>query len=234
MKEESILQMQGKVTDGQYINEPFVSRMNDPIFNLLRSLALDQQELDILLKDTWWECHWDPGHWLDKVFSKFKEETFVSRLIGRVSLFHQIFLHGKMHFLAKMTASKLDLQFRAKNACAPQRFMSSSYSSLKRLEISYETYVDTFRDHHNEEVMEYKLCSSDFIFDLCGLLGLLWPIVILMLKAQLQWCPGWKFPYFIDAAISQLELFASEVTKEVPRKAASPRLNKHAADISML
>jgi hypothetical protein len=78
--------------------------------------------------------------------------------------------------------------------------MSSSYLSLKRLEISYEAYVETFRDHRNEEEMRYKLCGADFVFDLCGLLDRLWPIVILMLKAQLQWCPGWKFPAYMKAA----------------------------------
>jgi hypothetical protein len=228
---ESLLQMQGKVTDGQYINVPFVTSMNKPIFDVLYSAGLSKQELAVLLENKWWECHWDPSHLLDLVFTKFEEDSFVKRVLGRVSLFHQVFRHGKMYAIAKETAKELNLPFRVTNAYAPQRFMSSSYLSLKRLEISYEAYVETFRDHRNEEEMRYKLCGADFVFDLCGLLDLLWPIVILMLKAQLQWCPGWKFPAYVKAAIAQIELFSSEVLKPNPSKKASPRLNKHAKDI---
>ena len=61
--------------------------------------------------------------------------------------------------------------------------MSSSYLSLMNLERSYEAYFETFKDHNNEEELRYKLCSSDFIFDLCGILDLLWTLTILMLKA---------------------------------------------------
>ena len=226
-----LLQMQRKVVDGQYINEPFVSSMNKPIFDFIHSLGLQKDEADVLLGGEWWECHWDPSHLLDKVFSASKEDSFVKRFLGRVALFHQIFRHGKMHAVATETAKELDLPFRVTNAYAPQRFMSSSYLSLKSLEISYEAYVKTFRDHHNEEEMRYKLCGSDLVFDLCGLLDLLWPVVQLMLKAQLEWCPGWKFPAYVQLAIDQIELFSSQVLKRVPSKRSSPRLNKHANDI---
>lgn len=52
-----------------------------------------------------------------------------------------------------------------------------------------------------------------------------------MLKSQLEWCPGWKFPSYVRLAIAQIELFSSEILKRVPGKNASPRLNKHAEDI---
>ena len=99
--------------------------------------------------------------------------------------FIKIFRHGKMVSIAKETAAEVDLPFRVTNTYAPQRVMSSSYLSLKRLEVSYEAYVETFRDHYNDEETLYKLCGNDFIFYLYGLLDLLWPAVILMLKAQL-------------------------------------------------
>ena len=165
--------MQGKVTDGQYINEPFVRSMNKPIFDVLSSSGLNKDKLKIVLASIWWDCHWDPAHLLDKVFSSFKDDSFVKRFLGRVALFHQIFRHGKMYAIAKETAKESNLPFRVTNAYAPQRFISSSYLSLKRLEISYEAYVETFLDHHNEEEMRYKLCGNDFVFDLCGILDLL-------------------------------------------------------------
>lgn len=66
------------------------------------------------------------------------------------------------------------------------------------------------------------MCGNDFIFDLCGILDLLWPLVLLMLKAQLQWCPGWKFPAFVDEAVEQIQMVSNEVVKPVPTKKASP------------
>ena len=76
-----------------------------------------------------------------------------------------------------------------------------------------------------------NLCGNDFAYDLCGILDLLWPIVVLMLKAQLQWFPGWKFPAFIDAALQKINLFSEEIMNETPCLTASPRLNIRAQDI---
>ena len=164
--------MQGKVKDGQYINELFVTSMNKPIFDVLFSI-LNKDDLKIVQGSVWWDCHWDPAHLLDKVFSSFKDDSFIKRFLGQVALFHQIFHHGKMHAIAKETAKEADLPFHVTNAYAPQTFMSSSYLSLKHLEISYKAYVGTFLDHHNEEKMCYKLCGNDFVYDLCGVLDLL-------------------------------------------------------------
>ena len=52
----SLLQMQGKVTDGQYVNEPFVTSMNKPIFDVLFS-TLNKDDLKIVQGSVWWDCH---------------------------------------------------------------------------------------------------------------------------------------------------------------------------------
>ena len=228
---ESLLLMQGKVTDGQYINRPYVTAMNQRIFDVLKPMCNDD-DYQFLTQARWWECHWDPGHWLDKVFSKFKDLRIVSQLLHRVALFNQVFGFGKMHAVAKVTAKELKLPFRVTSSFAQQRFMSSSYLSLKNLETSYEAYVETFKDHNNEEELRYKLCGSDFIFDLCGMLDLLWLLTILMLKAQQQWCPGWKFPVYVKSVVGQIRQFSVEVLKEVPSKQVSPHLHKHGKDIA--
>ena len=111
--------------------------MNKPIFDVLSSSTfLNEDDLKIVQESVWWDCHWDPAHLLDKVFSSFKDDSFLKRFLGRVALFYQIFCHGKMHAIAKETAKEADLPFPVNNAYSPQRFMSSSYLSLKRLEIS--------------------------------------------------------------------------------------------------
>ena len=71
-----------------------------------------------------------------------------------------------MHILVRETAKDLNLPFRVTNSYATQRFISSSYLSLKRLELSYEAYVETLRDHQNDEETLFKLCGNDFVHDL--------------------------------------------------------------------
>ena len=68
--------------------------------------------------------------------------------------------------------------------------MSSSYLSLANLEESLEVYIETFKDHDNHPDVGYKLYGRDFVIDLLGILDLLWPLVVLMLQSQAQWCPG--------------------------------------------
>ena len=137
--------------------------MNIPVFNVLSNLSTND-DLDILLRKDWWECQWDPGYWIEKVFSALKGRSFIKRVLDRVALFHQNFPSWKDVSIAKETAAEVDLPFRVTNTYAPQRVMSSSYLSLKRLEVSYEAYVETFRDHYNDEETLYKLCGNDFLF----------------------------------------------------------------------
>ena len=121
-----------------------------------------------------------------------------------MAFFNQVFGYGKMHAVAKATGKELEFLFRVTSSFAHQRFMSSSYLSLKSLETSYEAYVETFKEHNNEEELLYNLCGSDFIFDLCGVLDMLWPLVVLMLKTQLQSRPGWKLPAYLIAVVKQI------------------------------
>ena len=67
--------------------------------------------------------------------------------------------------------------------------MSSSYQQLLKLEKSLGVYIETFRDHDNNDIGEYKIAGNDFIFDLLGTIDLLWPSALLMVRGQLEWCP---------------------------------------------
>ena len=82
ISERAILAMQGKVTDGQYLTEGFINAMNKPLFD----------EIPVTLQDPFWRpLQWDPGHWLDKVFSAHHDVEFVSRLLSRTALIHSLF-----------------------------------------------------------------------------------------------------------------------------------------------
>lgn len=179
----------------------------------------------------WWPTQWDPGHWVDKVFSDLKDLPIIGRLLKRVAIYHQLFGRGKMHSVALETSKELSLPFRVTNTSAYQRFMNSSYLSLKNLEESLEVYIETFNDHDNRRDVGYKLYGQDFVVDLLALLDLLWPLVVLMLQSQAQWCLGWNFESYLPAVQDQLTTFIAEMDEDIPSSSVSPRLNKHLADI---
>ena len=106
-----LMQMQGKVVDGQYVNQKFISAMNSPLIDLLKqSLSIDENQ--VVFDLFWWPTQWDPGHWVDKIFSHFKDSPFVSRLLQRTALYHQLSGHGKMHSVAVETSKEMSLPFQ--------------------------------------------------------------------------------------------------------------------------
>ena len=139
-----------------------------------------------------------------KLFKNPLKIPWKSQIVNIIAFFNQVFGYGKMHAVAKATGKELEFLFRVTSSFAHQRFMSSSYLSPKNLETSYKANVETVKEHTNEEEILYKLCGSDSIFDLCSVLDVLWPLVVLMLTMQLQWCPGGKFPANVIAVVKQI------------------------------
>eukprot|EP00794_Sanderia_malayensis_P002259 gene2259-2590_t len=135
IKGEKLMQMQGKCTDGQYLNAPFETAMQRPITELIERYEREKGvDLDGEISNPfWWPVQWDPGHWIYKVFGAYKDTPFVSRILKRTALYHQLFGHGKLHSVARETAKELKLPFRVTNSFAHQRFMGSSYLSLQNL-----------------------------------------------------------------------------------------------------
>ena len=105
--------------------------------------------------------------------------------------------------------------------------MSSSYLSLKNLEERLEVYIETFNDHDNRLDVGYRALYGLKILSLIFWVwaDLLWPLVVLMLQSQAQWCPGWMFGYYIPAVKAQLTKFVAEMENDI--LLACPRLNKH-------
>ena len=205
----NMLQMQEKVTDGQYLTDGFIEAMNKPFFDMLPPALCNKY---------WWPLQWDPSHWLDKVFSHYYESKFVSRLLSRTALFHTTFGYGKLHVPAKETAKEMDLPFCTTMPFAKQRFLSSSYNQFLKLEKSLKTYINTYRDHKNQEVNEYLMAGQDFIFDLLGVIDLLWPLVLLMLRGQSLACPGWKIVAWLPSVQNQMLKFANEIQNDESKK----------------
>ena len=82
----SLLQMQGTVTDGQYIKKPYTTAMDEPIFDVLKSMCTSD-DYKIVAEIKWWKCQCDSAHWLDKVFAKLKDRKIVSQLLKLQSRF---------------------------------------------------------------------------------------------------------------------------------------------------
>ncbi|CAB3979328.1 Hypothetical predicted protein [Paramuricea clavata] len=114
-----------------------------------------------------------------------------------------------MHSLAKATADELQLPFKS------------------RVFKDHET----FKDHKNTPELLYQIARQDFLYDLMGMIDLLWPLVLLQLRAQSLMCPGWKFHNWVDKASQQLEMFNKEVHKKVPAKCVCPYIAKHGKEI---
>ena len=57
IKGDSLIQMQGKVVDGQYINDKFIPAMNAPILDLLRKNNADHE--NVVADLFWWPCQWE-------------------------------------------------------------------------------------------------------------------------------------------------------------------------------
>ena len=94
---ERLQQVQGRVMDGQYVNVPFIDGMNEPVKKLF-------DDGNACIQSFWWLVQWDPAHWLHKVFRKFKDSSFVDRLLKRVALHHHLFSHTKIHSVAQHRA----------------------------------------------------------------------------------------------------------------------------------
>ena len=140
--------MAGKVTDGQYINEGFVERMNNALWEHLPPEVQDE---------FWWPLQWDPAHWLDKVFDKFMDSEFVSRLLMRTKLFHTLFSYGKMHSVAKATAEEHDLPFRTTISFAKQSFLARATNNL------FDSKTASLPMSKHTEIMTTKrLTSTNF------------------------------------------------------------------------
>ncbi|CAB3985838.1 Hypothetical predicted protein [Paramuricea clavata] len=82
-------------------------------------------------------------------------------------------------------------------------------------------------DHDNTEITEYKIAGTDFVYDLLGTIDLLWPLALLMIWGQLEWCPVWKFPSWIPLVEEQLRQVAKEVIKDGPAHSVCPHLHEH-------
>ncbi len=220
---ERILQVQGRVFDGQYLCKPFIDAINKPFFDLIPEKKF--------CSDMWWPVQCDLPHLIDLVFKKHKNDEFIRRLIQRTNLVHSIFGHGKMHSLAKATAEELQLPFRVTVPFAQQRFLSSSYHQFLKLEQSIEVYIETFKDHNNTPDVLYQIAGQDFLYDLMGVIDLLQPLVLLQLKGQALMCPGWKFFSWTALAIQHLEKFSQEIRKPTPSKTICPFVSKRGKQI---
>ncbi len=73
-----------------------------------------------------------------------------------------------------------------------------------------KVYIEAFKDHDNQEDIGYQWYGQDFLTDILGTLDLLWPLVVLMLQMQAQWCPGWKLERYIPKVREQMQTFCNQ------------------------
>ena len=84
--------VQGNVTDGQYINVPFLTAMNQPITDLLKTSF--PEDLELLKHEVSSECQGDSGNWLGKAFFSLKPQVQGSKKLS-TNCFWSIYLTEK-------------------------------------------------------------------------------------------------------------------------------------------
>ena len=75
-----------------------------------------------------------------------------------------------------------------------------------------EVCIEAYKDHDNRLDICCRVYGQAFCVDLLGILDVLWPVVLLLLEGQAQWCPGWKFDQILAKSGGTLTLFHHEVS----------------------
>ncbi len=68
--------------------------------------------------------------------------------------------------------------------------------------------------------------------DLLGIIDVLEPLVLLMLRGQVLSLPGWKILSWVEDVIQRIELYQKEIMKPIPSSKVAPLLNKHTKDLN--
>lgn len=226
---DSLIQCMGCVTDGQYIHNSVM--FSDTLrTEVLKDMAVTDDD-----SDEWWFTMWDPSHFLNLAFTDVGENhPLIKRFLSRTALLHQSFGYGMMHSVAKYTAAEMKLDYGVTMTFAKQRFLSSSYKQFRQVYKFLPAYVETHKDHVNQQDFLYSLCGQDFVYDMCGLIDVLWPLVLLMLRGQELACPGWNLVKWIDQSTARLSEMMEAFDQACVSADILPTLAKHEANIKAM
>ena len=220
--------------DGQYQASTFQNRLHELIHTGENS-------------DPYFFLPWDASHWLDLAMIELREESEASgmlkRLIKRSNRFHAMFARGRGHVEYKGLAESLNFKARETVTFATTRFTSSAYDQWTKIYCSYKALITAYcqtrqeEDNENDET-RYQIRGQDFAIDLCGILDILKPAIILMIKCQALSVAPWKiiswFPRVIDS-IERIKQHLCDVRDgkiEAPSVDILPLLGKHWSELT--
>ena len=210
---------QGTCCDGQYQAKEF------------------KNELNLLLQHdtTFNDVIWDPPHLIDLAIKDVfqgrvgNSKAFIGRLVSRSSIYHKIFSQGKMFAQAKVQAEVDDTKILVTSRTCSTRFATSQYQEFLKLLESLPTYVKAFRSFNYSEITEYQIAGQDFVFDMCGAVDVLNPVISLLIELQSLQLPIWKVVVWQEKLMKELERFQRFSRNSIPSSMAS--LTSHATDI---
>ena len=164
--------------------------------------------------DNYFLMPWDPSHWIDIVMEEVRERNlttspFLKRLVKRSNKLYKMFGHGRGHQEYKGLAKSLGLRALETVTFATTRFFSSAYEQWDKIYLCYESLIKaycTFRQTTDkEEETKYEIRGQDFVIDICGALDVLFPVTLLMVKAQTVNIPVWKIAIWFPKVICHLQ-----------------------------
>ena len=114
-----------------------------------------------------------------------ESDNFMKRLTSRSAVFHHLFGRGKMFFQAKVQAAADETKLLVTSQTCSTRFATSQYYEFVKLLESLPTYVKAFQNYGYIEVKNSQMAGQDFVFDICGAVDVMRPIITLLLYRQL-------------------------------------------------
>ena len=146
----------GTVCDGAYAT---ASEFEITLATLLNQKKYDSAFFSVL---------WDPPHLINLAFSDVFDgkhgtsEAFVTHLVRRSCVVHQIFQHRKM-LMHAMATQEMDDEFALKltsRVCCT-RFTTSQYMEFLKLLESLPLFIKTFREFQFSKIKEYQIAGYD-------------------------------------------------------------------------
>ncbi|MCP4801188.1 MAG: hypothetical protein GY893_14695 [bacterium] len=195
------------------------------------------KELQRLLQQTGsFSCViWDPPHLVDLALKDvFKgsfgeSDNFMKRLISRSAVFHHLFGRGKMFVQAKVQAAADETKLLVTSRTCSTRFATSQYYEFVKLLESLPTYVKAFRKYGYTEVKDFQMAGQDFVFDICGAVDIMRPIITLLVELQNLQAPVWKILIWQRRVVDELEKMTNFSTEDLTPKMVN--LTAHITDI---
>ena len=179
---------------------------------------------------------------MDLVMVNLRERSessdFLKLLIKRSNSFNSMFGRGRGYVEYVGLEKHLGLKAMETVNYATTRFSSSSFEQWDKIYSSYLALIVAFIENRQDvgddcKETRYQVRGQDYAIDLCGVLGMMKPVITLMIKTQALTIPPWKITAWfrrVSFIISNIQGALEQLRDGIvtpPDKKFLPRLATH-------